>query len=279
MPAPLWSKVLHRISLNAHRAYRLQEIVRNELLYAYLPPNARNELTIQAYSTGIAGYAESRYNRERGLNGWEVALLEAPECPRSGRVVLMAAGGGREMVALSQRGYLVTAFEPSPLLRRAAEDNARELSGATVHDGAYADVVAFDQGKPSALDGLDLSADLVWLGWGSFTHLTEPDEQASVLGAIRRIWPRAPVVLSFFLRSRHDYENPAAPSVRVRNTLRSALRKLGGKEYPRGLDFHTHEGFSYTFERDEIERLFERSGYRAARFQEEPFPSALLLPR
>jgi hypothetical protein len=277
MPAPLWSKVLNQLSLNAYRAYRLQEIVRNELLYAYLPPGARNEMTIQAYSTGGVGYAEGRYNREKGLSLWEKELLEASRCPSSGRVALMAAGGGREMVALHRRGYSVTAFEPSPVLRRAAESLARELPGASVHDASYADLVAFAEGKSTVLTGLDLSADLVWLGWGSFTHLTDPSEHLSVLRAIRHIWPEAPVALSFFLRG-PNFENPAAPSVRLRETVRATLRKFGGAASPEGLYFHTHEGFSYSFDRREIEGLFEDARYRAEIFSEEPFPNALLLP-
>jgi hypothetical protein len=279
MPTPLWSKVLNQLSLNAYRAYRLQEIVRNELLYAYLPPSARNEMTIQAYSTGSIGYAERRYNREKGLSVWEKELLEASPCPPPGRVALMAAGGGREMVALNQRGYSVTAFEPSPALRRAAENLASELSGATVHDASYADLVAFAEGKASTvLERLDLSADLVWLGWGSFTHLTEPSEQLAVLRAIRHIWPAAPVALSFFLLG-PNFENPAAPSVRVRSALRATFQKLGGAVPPAGLYFNTQEGFSYSFDKAEVERLFAEAGYRAEVFREEPFPNALLLPR
>ena len=281
MPVPYWSKVLNRLSLNAYRAYRAQEIVRNELLYAYLPPSARNEMTIQAYSSGGIGYAESRYNREKGLNSWEKELLQAPACPRSGRVVLMAAGGGREMMALHRGGYSVTAFEPSPALRSAAVELARELPGTSVHDASYADLVAHAEGRPSALDRLDrleLSADLVWLGWGSFTHLTDPDEQLAVLRSIRRTWPEAPVALSFFLRG-PNFENPQAPSVRLREGLRATLRKLGGGASPPGLCYHTHEGFSYSFEKSELEQLIERSGYRAEMFREDPFPNALLLPR
>lgn len=276
MPAPLWSKVLTQLSLNAYRVYRLQEIVRNELLFAYLPPSARNEITIQAYSVG-GGYAEGSYNREKGLLSWEKDLLQAPHCPRSGRVALMAAGGGREMLELHRLGYSITAFEPSPVLRRAAQGLARELSGAAVHDASYADLVAFARRGSSSLEGVDLSADLVWLGWGSFTHLTDPNEHLSVLQAVRQIWPSAPVVLSFFLRG-PDFENPKARNVRVREALRAAFRKLGGDASPPGLFFSPHEGFSYSFDRAEIEQLFARSGYRAQVFQEEPFPHALLLP-
>lgn len=276
MPAPLWSKVLTSLSRNAYRVYRVQEIVRNELLYAYLPPSERNELTIEAYDTA-QGYASASYNRERGFFSWEKELLDAPAFPKTGRIVLMAVGGGRELVALARRGYAITGFEPSPELRRAAETFAREFPGTQVHAGSFAELVDRARGNRGALAGVELTADLVWFGWGSFTHLTEPSEQLDVLSAARSLWPEAPLLLSFFLLG-PDYLDPNAPSVRLRNGLRKLFQRLGGRVPPPGIDFQTHEGFSYSFERGEIEQLFERARYRPQVFREEPFPHALLVP-
>lgn len=277
MAAPLWSRVLTKISLNAHRAYRLQEVLRDELLFAYLPASARNELTIAAYDSTPA-YAFESYVARRGLFAWEQAILREPLVPASGRVVLAAAGGGRELVALAERGYEVFAFEPSLFLLQAAERVARAYTGVSVRRASYADLVARARGRAGALDGVDLSASLVWFGWGSFTHLTDPREQLEVLRAARELWPDAPVVVSFFLRKEHQVDD-GSPSVRMRRALRLVLGKLNGAKPPEGLEYQTHEGFSYSFGREEIERLFAGAGYQAALFKDEPFPHALLVPR
>jgi hypothetical protein len=262
--------------VGATKALRVQEIVRDELLYAYLPPEARNAMTIQSYSSG-GGYADGSYNRERDLFTWELGLLSAAGFPKSGRVLVAAAGGGREMVALAKRGYSVVGLEPSPALLRRAEEVVIDLPGASVHSATYADVVSLARGERGPLSDLDLSAKVVWFGWGSFTHLTEPAEHLEILQAVRKLWPEAPVVLSFFVRT-PEHVDQNSPSFRLRRALRATLQRLGGATTPPGLQYWTYHGFLYSFERAELETLFQRAGYRTGVLLEEPFAHALLLP-
>jgi hypothetical protein len=181
------------------------------------------------------------------------------------------------MVALSKRGYSVIGLEPSPALLSRAEEVVSELPGASVHSATYADLVALARGQRGPLSSLDLSANVVWFGWGSFTHLTEPAEHLEILQAVRQLWPDASVVLSFFIRT-PEHVDQNSPSARLRRALRSTLHRLGGATPPPGLQYWTYHGFLYSFERAELEELFRRAGYRADLFLDEPFPHALLLP-
>src|SRR5882724_468985 len=111
MNPPTWSRLLYRFSRALSALDVGQQIVRDELLFAFLPPSQRNSLTFDAYALSRPYVAGGEYFLE-GLWAWETALLEDHRVPRSGRVLLGAAGGGRELRALLERGYEVYAFEP-----------------------------------------------------------------------------------------------------------------------------------------------------------------------
>jgi hypothetical protein len=118
---------------------------------------------------------------------------------------------------------------------------------------------------------------LIWFGWGSFTHLTARAEQVGVLSAALRLAPRAPVVISFFLRARAPQAQ--GRSARLRRAIRAAFRSLGAKyEVADGLSCDYAGGFVYSYGAAEIEQIARDAGYRVALFQELPFPHAVLRP-
>ena len=87
----------------------LREGIRDELLLAWIPPAERVALTAALYA-GQSTYLPGGPRFEGGLFAWEERALEA--FPRSGRVLLGAAGAGRELGALVARGFEVVAFDP-----------------------------------------------------------------------------------------------------------------------------------------------------------------------
>jgi len=268
---------VYRISRNLNAIHQAQQIVRDELLFAFLSPAQRAALTFDAYARS-GHFSPGGEFFTLGLFAWEVTLLDHPRVPRAGRVLLAAAGGGRELRALIERGYQVYGFEPVEALVRSAQEIARG-SDATVVRASYEDLLARAQGRSGALDDMHGPIDLCHLGWGSFSHLTELDEALGVLTALRGLAPRAPVILSFRMREPTAAQR-FGKEQKFRHGLRRLLTMVGGHQVGPGLEFYAATGFTHAFSQDEINALFDQAGYELEYFSElGDYPHALLLPR
>lgn len=273
MVLPRWSRVLERLSRAAHLTHQAEQVVTSELLLGFLPEEQRSEFTFLAYSK-MSSYLPGGETFEAGLAPWELRLLEHPDVPRSGSVLLAGAGGGRELGALAARGYRVYAFEPTVALLEGARAVASRSGGSACVRGSYADMpLALERRGPLA--AAPAPFDLVYFGWGSFTHVTRPSEHLAILSAARALGPKAPLLLSFWLR------RPVVDSrtERFRQGVRSALAHLGAVRPIDGVVFHHGPGFAYQFEPGELEDLAQRAGYRIVLLSDEGFPHALLVPR
>src|SRR5450432_8359 len=120
---PLWARALRGLDRVAWYAYQGHQIARDELLFAWLKPELRSKLTVLAYDD-MSSYLPGGTTFEEGLFGWERSLFAEACIPKTGRVLLAAAGGGRELKALLEAGYSVTAFEPNPRLFEGAQQVA-----------------------------------------------------------------------------------------------------------------------------------------------------------
>jgi hypothetical protein len=275
MGIPLWARLLLRATRATLKLHRAQEILRDELLFAYLPASERAEFTIQSYEPEHI-YAPGGAVFEMGLFEWEKALLESSLLPATGRVLLGAAGGGRELKGLAERGYTVSAFEPAQALLSGAQQVAGRFPGCQVLRGTYADLCELVESPSGELAALDLHVDLVWLGYGSLSHLIGPGEPLRLLRSVSRLAPEKLVVLSYVERGSEAAKGRGAR--RLREALRRTFHALGGLEVPEGLECHTLGGFCYTFTPDEVTELARQAGYRILLHRSEPFPHAVLAP-
>ena len=275
MKTPAWARLLSKVSRGLNSVDVAQQIVRDELLFAFVPPSQRDGFTFDAYSKSRV-YGQGGDYFLDGLFAWEAAILDDSRVPRSGRVLLGAAGGGRELQALIARGYDVDAFEPVAPLLESAVAVARGTR-STVVQAAYQDLVARAVGRSGPLDPLSGPFDLCLFGWGSMSHLTEPSDVVATLRAVRTLAPRAPVIASFLLRSG---KTPALQggARTLRYGLRGLLAASGGRPVPDGIKFGTSYGFFYEFSRGELTDLCAQAGYEIAVINELPHPHALFLP-
>ncbi len=271
---PRWACAL----MAAHRALDLLHHQRAsatlELLRSGLPASARGPFTDAifarqpTYSPGGARFSEALFD-------WELAALQHPAWPRSGRVLLGGAGGGRELSALSALGYEVDAFEPSAL----ADDLARVASTAstacTALRGDYEALVRALNGGGGPLRplGPPRRYDAVVLGWGSLSHLLDPAAHRALLGALRRAWPSAPVLLSVHGLPSGSSLPRAARAVR----RMAAVLRWPGAELPDAVGFLPFAGFTYRFSERDLAELAEGAGYGAT-IRMRPYPHAVLVP-
>ena len=205
-----------------------------ELLRSGLPASARGPFTDAifarqpTYSPGGARFSEALFD-------WELAALQHPAWPRSGRVLLGGAGGGRELSALSALGYEVDAFEPSALADDLARVALASPTACTALRGDYEALVrALTEGDgPLRSLAPPKAYDAVALGWGSLSHLLDPSAHRALLRALRRAWPSAPVLLSVH-RLPSEPSLPRAARV-VRRVARGGAARRGGLPTLRGL--------------------------------------------
>ncbi|MFT3914550.1 MAG: hypothetical protein QM704_10665 [Anaeromyxobacteraceae bacterium] len=275
--APRWVRALLAWDRVAIRANNIREGILDELLLAWIPPEDRAALTALVYAKQSA-YLPGGAHFQGGLFGWERRALDAPPFPSSGRVLVGAAGAGREVRALVDRGFSVVAFDPCAPFADAARTLATD-DRATFVQASYEDLVRAVEGRGGPLDFLRANPpfDMVILGWGSFSHVMPAASRLALLRALRALAPRAPVLISFALEPEPGTAPPGKG--RVRGTLQrlfAALDAPGVSEV--GDHFLSNGGFFSFLKQDALIKLAWDAGYEIVRFEEQPYAHAVLAP-
>ncbi|MFT3775551.1 MAG: nucleotidyltransferase family protein [Minicystis sp.] len=274
---PLWVRALLAVDHAAFRVENLREGLRDELLLAWIPPVHRASLTAALYSDQST-YLPGGHRFQAGLFPWEKRVIDGDCFPRSGRALVGAAGAGREMMALVERGFEVVAFDPCQPFVDAARTVAPP-GRATVVQASYADLVDAANGRGGPLAGAVAGGpfDAVVLGWGSLSHVMPSSARSDLLRAVRAVAPRAPVLASFALEP--EKAQPLTGKGRVRDGLRrafAALRAPGVSEV--GDHFFPNTGFFSYLGSDEVVRLAWEAGYEVPLFEDAPYAHAVFVP-
>lgn len=247
--APRLLRGIRWVSRTAYAAPRALEAVAHGVVLGL-----SSEATLAALDVAYYGaedmYVDVEYNR-RGLWSWEQAEVDA-HFPPGGRVVVSAAGGGREVHALLQQGFDARGFE----CNRQLVHHADALLTAAGHGGRMA--CAPRNGWPSA-DGVTYDALVV--GWGSYTLMSSRAQRVAFLReAAVRLRPGAPVLLSFFpRRGRGRY-------FRIVATIGTGLRRLRGAP-PVEIGDALVPNFAHHFTRHELTDELETAGFRLVTYE------------
>ena len=206
---------------------------------------------------GVELYDASDEYRGAPSHAWEDAWLRRWLPPPPARVLVGAAGAGREVIFLQGWGYDVTALEPSADLARRCR---RAAPGARVIEARYEDVAA-----SRALAGETFDA--VLLGLGSLSHLLDAASRTSVMRALARACERGPLLASALAppRSRSADPTRSGMAARVGRALARpvrALRRL--PEIEAGEVVFGGLGFARLFTRAELSALGDEVGRRTA---------------
>jgi hypothetical protein len=274
---PIWVRAFLAADRAALKLDLLRDGVRDELFLAFVPEADRAALTAALYSDQSA-YLPGGSRFRRGLFGWEKKVFDSPIFPKSGRVLVGAAGAGREVMALVERGFSVFAFDPCKPFVDAARTVAPPDKVTFVH-ASYRDLVDAAAGRGGPLADLCQNApfDAVVLGWGSLSHVMPASERLALLRAVHAVAPRGPVLASFSLDEDRVDSRPGKG--RVRGTLRRVFSALGAPGTSEDGDhFYANIGFFANLRNDDIVQLAWDSGYEVALFEESPYAHAVLVP-
>lgn len=134
-------------------------------------------------------YWTDGYNKA-GLWDWESKVVDR-DFAGCKRLLLAAAGGGREVIALRRRGIEVEAFESDPGLVRFANELLER-------EGMVPDIkLAPWDGCPDS----DGECDGIIVGWGAYMHIRGRERRIKFLRELRRrVVAGSPILLSFSTR-------------------------------------------------------------------------------
>lgn len=184
----------------------------------------------------------------RGLFPWEVTALESFEGCR--RVLVIGAGGGREVLALARLGFEVDGYECNRALVAFAEDFLpRQDCAARVRWLARDDVPAAD----APYDG-------IVVGWSAYMLISG---RAHRIGLLRRLRPLArpgaPLLLSFFTRAADG------PRVRIAAAVANGIRAVLRRERAERGDALA-PNFVHYFTAKEVGAELREAGWEPKRF-------------
>ena len=137
-----------------------------------------------------------------GLFPWEARAIGRHFPPPPAHVLIGAAGGGREALALVERGYRVTAFEPSKPLAASMRERISRATQLAAFVGRYQDL-PFVTSLDASPERVDLRTwapfDAVILGWASLSHLRADVECVAALRELAAL-TNGPLLVSYFGR-------------------------------------------------------------------------------
>lgn len=145
-----------------------------------------DRMTAKRYAGSFQSYAETSYLNS-GLFLWEREAISR-HFPQSSRVLVAAAGAGREMIALAKSGYQVDGFDCCPPL---LECGRNELT----KQGIDAEL---DYAPPSSAPESNREYDAILVGFSGYMYIPGKENRIAFLKNLCGfLSPGAPLMVSF----------------------------------------------------------------------------------
>jgi hypothetical protein len=212
-----------------------------------------DEAAAVAYSSW-GRYLSDEHNLS-GLFAWEQHAIDTHFHDRK-RLLVPAAGAGREVIALATRGHDVVGLDPSADL---VEAGRRLLAGRAL-------AVELLHTKPSHIPSFDAPFDGAVIGWGGYTHIQGAQRRVGFLREVRGVLPAgAPVLLSFFLRT------PDSRSHQLTLDIARALQRVRRSEMVSELGDAVDGTFDHHFTWSEVRAELCDAGLRPVLEESSPY--------
>jgi hypothetical protein len=246
--ADRWFNLLARVMTGLHEGFWLGCLSGDDLN------------TVTAEHFGKSRFYRSTEHNLSGFFNWEAPLLER-HIRQGSRILVAAAGAGREILALRKAGFYAEGFECNLPLVSAGQEIFERLGEANHIIPCAADSVP---PGPQTYDALII-------GWSAYTHIPTKIRRISFLQALRqRAVPGSPLIVSFFTRNEHSpIENVV---YRTGATVRFLLR--GRKEPLEPGDHLEWSRYVHRFTRGELEAELRSAGFSVAHYGEDSETSA-----
>jgi hypothetical protein len=238
------------------------------LMTEALSDEERMQVSIDAYDQSFP------LNRaDAGLHEWEEAWFgnTLPKAPA--KLLIAAAGSGREAVALQGLGYQVDVIEPATAPVNHCKSRLAETSLVVQAD--FADLTA------AVLEATDNSAsrladsyDAIILGWGGLAHVLRHDDRIRLLCCCDRL-TKGPVLASFFMDPHASERQQVSTAAKVGSRTGRAIAGLRGLPQNREpVEYTEWGGFIRHLRPEDLDEIGKVAG-RIVQWQKEGgFPHA-----
>lgn len=209
------------------------------------------------YYANTAKYTDGSYNRS-GLWVWEREIMTRYFGCRQ-RLLIVGAGGGREVLALARLGYEADGVECNRKLVEAAN--------ALLAEEGFLSTVRY--ASPNTCPRVGKSYDGLVIGWGAYMLIQGRAQRIAMLQSMRaQTFAGAPILLSFFSRP------PAAKRFRIIFAVGNTLRRLLGREALELGDDLEPEYVHY-FTQKEIAAELQAGGFELVIYKPHPYGHAV----
>lgn len=190
--APTEGSALIRLYFKSQRAMQLYSLATSSIFTGFWLGFLSRE---QIHAVGEHYFKKERFYRTdeyntRGLFDWEKRAVEK-HFGGCKRLLVAAAGGGREVIALRKLGFEVDGFEAHPELLSFANDLLER-------EGMIPDI------RPAPWDHcppISEKYDGALVGWGAYMHIRGRQRRIGFLRELRQTLKEgAPLLLSFYVR-------------------------------------------------------------------------------
>ena len=231
----------------------LAEALHKGFWLGFLSADDLNVITAQRYAA--SQHLTSTDHVEDGFFDWEAPLIEG-YFRKGSRILVAAAGTGREILALRNAGFSADGFDCNPTLLEAGRKIFEQLGQP--HPVAFCEPDMVPS-EPRIYDGLIV-------GWSAYTHIPTRLRRIRFLQALRaRIQPQSPLMMSFFIR--HESSRYSAMTYWVGTIFRILFRaRKEPLEHGDDLEF-SH--FRHRFTRDELDAELQAAGFRMLDYTEQ----------
>lgn len=231
-----------------NRIQTLQAATHQGIWLGVLDRDSLHEITNVKYASDKMYQATSHtcaglWNWEREV--WDRHFLNCQS------VVIAAAGGGREVLALCELGVDVDGFD-------CCESLIAYGNGILASQGF---TTRLELSQPDKFPDHSKTYDGAIVGWGGYTHMMGRDTRVCFLKQLHRhLQPGSPLLVSFRLRTgpRRD--------LRVIQQLAQTIRCLRGSPQRIELGDTLIDGFTHLFTQEEVSEELGTAGYRVALF-------------
>jgi SAM-dependent methyltransferase len=215
----------------------------------------------RAHYSGAGGYLGDEHNL-RGLREWEERAI-ADHMAGAHSFLVLAAGGGREVIALLDRGHEAEGWECNP-------DLVATGNRILAERGADVRLHVSERDRCPPVMG---TYDAILVGWSAYTHIQGRARRVRLLEELRpHLAPDGKILVSFLFRR--------GPELRLRITARvaSPLRRLRGAEAVE-LGDDLIPTFAHLFTEEEIRVELEQAGYDILSFRTAGYSHAVARPQ
>lgn len=216
------------------------------------------EFSDELYYNGSKSYFNDRYN-ESGFFGWEKPVIEK-HFKDAKNIIIIASGGGREILALSKMGFSVEGYECNPYLVKYGNSLLKKNQVKAEIKLLPRNSVPDEQKQ---YDGLII-------GWGAYSHMEGMGIRKSFLNELKPFMHESSRLMISFLyvtqRSKRD-----KIVVKVSNFFRTFSRKFRTEPGDR-----LEPDFIHYFMEDEIKSEITEAGFRIIDFSKDEYGCVIL---